>query len=273
MTGATEWQGRVGASWAREHARTDRSLAPVNAALVTRAGRVVSSPSQILDIGCGAGATSLALARHFSGAHILGIDLSADLVAAARARPDLPVLTDFRVADAGRWHDPAFRPDLLVSRHGVMFFDDPAAAFASLRDSAAPGAWFIFSCFRARADNHWASELAPMLPPVPPGDPHAPGPFAFADQDHVAGILRKAGWRAARAEPFDFPFVVGEGADPIADALDYFAAIGPAAPVLAALEGPYRTRLGEAISAVCAQHQEGGQVSFPAAAWIWSARA
>src|SRR3954451_17269514 len=161
MTEAYEWRGRVGEVWAEEWRRTDRSLAPVNAALAAAAAAEAAgldSP-RILDVGCGAAATSLALAEAIPGSEIIGIDLSQALVAAARERAVGRDNLGFEVADAARWTPSRAGVDLIVSRHGIMFFEDAVAAFAHLRTLAGPGARLVFSCFRARADNRWAAAL------------------------------------------------------------------------------------------------------------------
>jgi SAM-dependent methyltransferase len=269
----SEWAGRVGDVWAEEWRRTDRSLEPVNAALVEAAvARAAGLPApRILDIGCGAGATSLSLAHRLPGASITGIDLSDALLDVARSRAGDAPCCRFKQGDASRW---AGRTDfdLLVSRHGVMFFADPVAAFAHLRSLARPGGALVFSCFRSPDLNVWASGLAHLMPESP-GDPFAPGPFAFADHGHVADILARAGWREAAARPLDFAYVAGEGESAATDAADYFRRIGPVARALRELDEPRGARLQQGLDTFVREHLDGDRVVFPAAAWIWSAAA
>lgn len=271
MTNAADWQGAVGRNWAAEWQRTDRSLAELNAALVGRVAARARPDARILDIGCGAGATSLALAERLPRAEIVGIDLSEPLAAAAAAR-NHEACVRFEVCDATRWSGGEWRPDMLVSRHGVMFFDDPVAAFAHLGEVAAPGVQLVFSCFQARSANEWAVDV-PALLPVPPAPvpPYAPGPFAFAEPDHVRAILARAGWEDAVAEPVDFSFVAGAGENPVADAIAYFSRIGPAAPLIRNLEESERTVFFDRLSQLLCNRLANGTVSFHAAAWIWSA--
>lgn len=268
---SSEWTGRVGDVWAEEWRRTDRSFVPVDAELTRTAFACVADVEapQILDIGCGAGTTSLALARHLPDARIIGIDLSLALLDVARTRAqDMPQCR-FVQADASRWTgEAAF--DLLVSRHGVMFFADPVAAFTHLRGLARPGGRLVFSCFRAPSLNRWASGLASFMPPGD-SDPSAPGPFAFADEGRVRDILARAGWRAAGAQAVDYGYVAGEGDDPVADALGFFLRIGPVARAARELDDPGRARLLGGLDALVREYHEGNRVSLPAAAWIWSA--
>ncbi|MDE2399283.1 MAG: SAM-dependent methyltransferase, partial [Burkholderiales bacterium] len=161
------------------------------------------------------------------------------------------------------------------SRHGVMFFDDPPRAFAHLRACAAPGASLAFTCFRDRRLNPWASELTALLPAdlAAPADPHAPGPFAFADQAWTTGILEQAGWRDVRMEPLDFAYVAGMGDDPVGDAMAFLERIGPAAPALEQLKGtPAEAAVHARLTTWIRGYASDGLVAFPAAAWFVTAR-
>jgi SAM-dependent methyltransferase len=270
MTDTFEWQGRVGDTWATEWQRTDRSFGELQAILLDRIAGYGDRVARVLDIGCGAGATSLAVAERLPRAQILGIDLSSSLVAVANTRASGHPCR-FVVADASTWDDPAFRPDLLISRHGVMFFDDPVSAFAHLGAVSTPGARLIFSCFRSPAENAWATEIMALLPDAPASDPHAPGPFAFADRSRVEDILAKSGWKNASPEPVDIAYIAGAGEDPVADALDFFSRIGPAARIAQQLDDASKADFMADLDRVLRNHLYGGTVTFSAAAWIWTA--
>lgn len=275
MTDASEWQGRVGRKWADEWRRTDRSFSGLTERLLGHASG--KGLSRALDIGCGAGELSLAIARGHPQAQVIGIDISEDLLAAARERGRHLGNASFELGDAAVWHKDGYRPDRLVSRHGVMFFPDPVAAFAHLHGIAADGARLVFSCFRQPAENPWASGIAGLLPaalaptdPTAP-DPTAPGPFAFADAERVRAILSGAGWREIAFEPVDYAYIAGYGDDPVEDAVDYLLGIGPAARAAAGLEGAERTAFVDRLRGYLADHRSGKLVAFPAAAWIVSA--
>ena len=269
MTRAGEWQDAVGRSWAREWRRTDRSFAPLTAQLVAKV--IALSPQRIVDIGCGAGELSLEIGARLAHAQIRGIDLSSDLIAAAKARGAGCNNVAFEIADAGLWSDAGFVPDTLMSRHGVMFFDTPVAAFQSLARAAAPRARLVFSCFRERKINAWITEIASLLPEAPTTDPRAPGPFAFSDPDHVTTILRAAGWADIHFEAVDWQYVAGVGDDPVADAVDFFSHIGPLAPYLRSLDDAAQARFKIKVAALAKQNLVEGSVSFKAAAWIVTA--
>lgn len=267
MTGASEWQGTVGRSWASEWHRTDVSFSGLTPRLLQA---IAAEPAAaVVDIGCGAGELSMAVAQGRPAARVIGVDISADLITAARARSDCPNL-QFEVADASQWQ-PTTRPELYVSRHGVMFFSDPPAAFAHLAAIAAPGARMVFSCFRKAAENDWAAAIAGLLPrsDAPPPSPHAPGPFAFALPDHVLRCMR--GWRDIAFTPVDFRYIAGRGPDAVAEAMALFRRIGPAAAALRTLPETEREGVEQRLLDLVESRLDGEEVAFPAAAWLVSA--
>ena len=270
MTDANEWRGRVGSNWAAEWRRTDRSFGPLTEHLLERSREFTFR--SVADIGCGAGELSLALARSHPHVAVTGVDISPPLVEVARERGTNLANVTFEVADAAAWR-PETAPELLLSRHGVMFFDDPAAAFTHLASIAAPGATLMFSCFRDRAENPFYTEVARMLPnPEPPPPANAPGPFAFADRNRVQTLIEGAGWAEVAFEPFDFGMVAGAGEHPIDDAVDYFSMIGPAARAAAELSPDQRDRFFDRIRELARRNLHGNVVALRAATWIVTAR-
>ncbi len=270
-----EWRGRVGGSWAEEWARTDRSFGGLTdrliAAFVGALPEFSDSRQQaVLDIGCGAGETTLRLAAHRRDLAVTGLDLSPDLIAAAQARASGVAKVDFVTGDATAWRGATGYAGA-VSRHGVMFFDDPKPAFAHIRTLIAPGAPLVFTCFAARAKNLWSDLARDLLPPTPRIDPHAPGPFAFAEQDYVHDILTASGWRDAVCEPLDYHYVAGAGEAPVNDALAFFKRIGPVARQLAGLDQETRAAFLPTFRAMLADHEVDGEVRFAACAWLWRA--
>lgn len=269
MTTAMDWEESTGRAWAETWPQTDRAFAGLTQRLLERVG--LQPGESVLDIGCGAGELSLAVARARPRARVIGLDVSAHLVAAAQERTGARDWPQFVLGDAATWSQAGFSPDLLVSRHGVMFFDDPPAAFAHLHAQAAPEARLVFSCFRNPRDNRWASDLAELLG-QPPSDPLAPGPFAFADPQRVEGILAAGGWTGVDLEPVDFAYVAGMGDDPVSEALAFFGRIGPAARALQALAEAERETARERMREWLERHRSGDLVAFGAAAWIVTAQ-
>lgn len=267
-----EWQGRVGKSWAAEWQRTDRSFAALTSELLSRIADL--DFSTVLDIGCGAGELSVEVARTRADAEVLGLDISPDLIDVAKARgAGLDNLT-FDLADAASWRsEKGFRPDLLMSRHGVMFFSDPIGAFAHLRQQSARRARVLFSCFRHVSENPFFGSVGSLVEDaVPSPDPHAPGPFAFADAERVRGILSSAGWSDIELEPFDFRMIAGAGDDPVSDAVAYFSRIGPAARAISLMDDDVRASFKEKLFGFSQSHLAEGTVGLDAGVWIVSAK-
>ena len=270
MTDANEWRGRVGASWAAEWRRTDRSFTPLTEHLLKRTREFPFG--SVADIGCGAGELSLAIARGRPHVKVTGVDISPQLIETARERGAHLDNARFEVADAAEWH-PQTAPELLVSRHGVMFFDDPSAAFAHFAEIVAPGAGLMFSCFRDRGENPFFTEVARLLPnPEPPPPEGAPGPFAFADRAHVQALLEGAGWTQVAFEPFDFAMVAGAGDDPVGEAVEYFSVIGPAARAAADLDPEQHDFFFDRIRELARRNRHENIVALRAATWIVTAR-
>ena len=283
MTEAYDWTNRVGDIWASEWVRTDRSFAGLSRHLDPAVVAATSKDTRtIVDIGCGAGGTSLAIAHTIRTAvpraRIVGIDLSSRLIEIARSRvpaDDEPGRLVFTCGDVTAAIDDWAPVDLYMSRHGVMFFADPVASFAALARAAAPGATLIFSCFADRAANRWATETTATAggDDGASGAPvsTAPGPFAFADPGHVDAILTRAGWQTTSPHYVEFAYRAGEGSDPVADAVAYFRRIGPAASwIRDAPDDERAARIAHLVTA-CERYRVGDVVEFPAAAWIWTA--
>ncbi|WP_017668516.1 methyltransferase domain-containing protein [Sandarakinorhabdus sp. AAP62] len=268
------WNSKVGETWVLMQERMDLALTPVTTALLAAAA---PQPGElVLDIGCGAGETTLAIdAVVGEGGHAIGLDVSEPLLARARERAEaLLSEAEFIAADAATWAEESGF-DLILSRFGVMFFADPGAAFANLHGLAAPGGRLVFACWQPAARNLWATlpmtALAHLLPAMPPSDPHAPGPFAFADPARVATLLEAAGWQDLAFHSLPFEMMVGDGDDPIASAVQFNLRIGPAARAVrdAGIGDAAKPILAEALTAFL----QDGQVRLPGAIWLVTARA
>jgi SAM-dependent methyltransferase len=228
----------------------------------------------VLDIGCGGGTTALILRERVGpGGAVTGIDISEPNLALANARAHAGMAdVAFLKADAATYEfEPAF--DLAFSRFGVMFFDDPVAAFANLRKALVKTGRLVFVCWRTFKENDWSFEpyeaALDLLPPQEPTDPHAPGPFAFADDGRLGGILERAGYRGIRIKPLDTTVNMGATVD---DALTDALTIGPLARAAAELDEDARDKIRTCIAPVIAKHQTPYGIVAPAAVWLVTAK-
>ena len=275
MSNSFDWATRSGDAWAARWRDTDRGLSglapPLQAAIEAAAP---SGSFAAFDVGCGPGSTSLGLAQARPDANIVACDLSRALVEVARDRLRGFGQVEVVLGDAQQVALERAPFDLIYSRHGVMFFPDPFAAFADLRRAATDTGALVFSCFQDWTANPWASELASAAagrPLPPPG--REPSGFAFANPDYVRDILHSAGWSGAQAEPVRFAYVPGEGAHAVEQAMDFLCEIGPASGVVRELPEEQRKRAVQRMRSLIEAHFDGSRIEFEAAAWIWSASA
>lgn len=267
------WNGTAGRHWADRQESQDILLSQILTAALARAA--VGPGERVVDVGCGTGASSIALARLVGPTgRVLGVDVSEPMLSRARARlsPELPV--EFVQADATlhRFAPHAF--DLLFSRFGVMFFAEPARAFANLRGALRPGGRLAFACWQKPDANAWlmvplraAYEHVPKLPKLGPEDP---GPFSFADADRVRRVLGEAGFQSIALEPLalELDIAGGQGLDAaVAAALD----IGPTSRALEGQPPATRDAVAATLRRTLTPYQRGSQVPLAAAIWVVTA--
>lgn len=217
----------------------DTLMQPVLDRLLTESA--LKPGTRILDIGCGTGASTMAAARLVApDGHVTGADISDIMLALARERTDAAGLENVTYLEGDAQTFPlgeaAF--DTVISRFGVMFFDDPVAAFRNIAGAVRPGGRMVFLAWGALADNPWFAlprqAAVDVLGTPPPVDPHAPGPMAFSDKDYVAGILRDAGWRDVDIPDVSVELTPRGG---VSDVAAFATQVGPASRIIKDLGG------------------------------------
>jgi len=272
MSTKFDWATHSGDAWTRRWREIDSALSDLapklHAVLLEK-----TTAASFRDVGCGAGSTSQQFTHARPDATIVGCDLSPSLVQLAQDR--LAGLSSVRILLGDAQHvagrDGPF--DLIFSRHGVMFFEDPVAAFRRIRMAANPGASLVFSCFRDWQCNPWASELASAVADQSlPAPGKEAGGFAFADPAYVRQILESTGWSDCEARPTPFRYVAGRGHRAVEQAMDFLTEVGPASRILLTFSDEEREAAKERMRRVLERYQIGDTVEFPAAAWLWSAK-
>lgn len=260
------WNGASGNAWVDEQPLLDRMFAPFEAMLVEAA--TAHGATRVLDIGCGTGATTLAMARA-GDRRCTGVDISEPMIALARQRAEQEnARADFICADAAGYDFEPAGFDLVTSRFGVMFFADPIAAFANLRRAATVDAGMACIVWRSGEENPFmtAAEqaVAPLLPGLlPPRTSDEPGQFGFADRDRVSHILAESGWDGVDMRPVDVECAMTE-----ADHDRYSTRLGPLGRVFGTLEPELQARVRGAVHAAFAPYMRDGEVRFTAACWM-----
>jgi ubiquinone/menaquinone biosynthesis C-methylase UbiE len=268
------WNGLGGQHWTDRQPVQDVLLAPISQILIERSG--TKAGERIVDVGCGCGSTSIALAELVvPDGFVLGVDISTPMLARARelAPKDLPL--EFVLADATVYPFDPGSFDLVTSRFGVMFFADPVVSFANLRQALKASGRLAFACWREPRLNPWmmvplqaAYKHVPKLPQLGPEDP---GPFAFASEERVNRILREAGFAGIRMEPRDLTLdlAIGRGLDAaVQGALE----IGPASRALAEHPEDVRAAAMRSIREALMPFVRGESVPVGGAIWVVTAR-
>ena len=273
----TYWNEQAGPIWVRQQESLDRQIGPHGDRAIARLAP--ARGERVLDLGCGCGASSLELARRVApGGRVLGLDLSEPMLARARERAAAAGLANlaFAAADVQSASLEAGAFDAAFSRFGVMFFEDPVAAFRNVRSALRPGGRLVFACWRPVKENAWVlvpmAAAAPLLTlPAPPPE-GAPGPFAFGDAARVRGILEAAGFEAIAIDAVDLTMTPGGG--DLEEAADIFLQIGPLASALreANADAALCDRVRAAVRKALEPHRHDGQVELASAIWLVEAR-
>ncbi|QDE71784.1 MULTISPECIES: class I SAM-dependent methyltransferase [Myxococcus] len=269
---AALWNGPAGQAWVDSRDLLEGMFKPFEDLLVEAVQ--ARGARQVLDVGCGTGSTTLAVARRLGAqGHCVGIDISAPMLAAARARAEAEhVAASFIEANAEHHAFERGRFDMVISRFGVMFFDDAVQAFVNLRRSARENARLTFIAWRSPSENPFMTTAeraaAPLLPNMPARQPNAPGQFAFADGDRVHRILEQSGWRDIDIHPIDATCTLPERG-----LVQYVTRLGPLGRVLHEADERTRTHVIETVRAAFNPYVHGDEVRFTAACWRVEARA
>ena len=268
------WDEEEGEHWVAEAEHFDRMLAPygekVIAALSPEPGE------KILDVGCGNGALSLDVAARVGPqGHVLGLDLSGPMLTLAKQRAGERGLGNlsFEKSDVQVHEFGSADFDAVMSRFGVMFFDDPVTAFANLRSAVRPGGRMAFMCWQSPLENDWLMvpagtmlEVVPM-PELP--TPGSPGPFGLAQPDRTRSILGDAGWSGVELEPVEVQQWLGSDA---ASAIDFLSRTEIAKSFLGETDDETRDKVWQAVEVRLANYTTDDGVHLAGRTWLVTAR-
>jgi SAM-dependent methyltransferase len=264
------WNGPGGDRWVEHQARYDAMLDPLSAPLVELVDR--EPESVVLDVGCGCGSLSLSLAAGRRGdGMVTGVDISAPMLALARQRAAAGGIdhVEFVLGDAQSQVFDADRYDTVVSRFGVMFFDDPVQAFSNLASATRRDGRLRCVVWQTGLENEWVAvpfSIASRFIEIPPPD-DGPGPFALSDPDRVRRILSDAGWRLDEMDPFDGHLAVG-GPSTYDAAIDFAVDQGPMTRMLADADQATVDGVRAALTDELASFYDGDALRMGFAAWL-----
>lgn len=271
------WNGEATSSWVQDPDRYDHMLAPFTEQVLDTAE--LQPGERVVDIGCGSGAhTRAAATRVGPDGRATGVDISAPLIALGRQRAAEAGLdnVEFVEGDAQVDEIPGAPHDVVTSRFGVMFFEDPTAAFTNIRSATADAGGRLAAVVWQGLDaNEWAMipamAIIPILgmPEVP--QPGAPGPFAFADRDHLRTVLADAGWTGIDIEPTVGEVLVAGGGS-LDEAVAYYRDDAFGRALFAAGDDDQRVRATAALRATLEPHMTDEGLRLGSAAWLVTAR-
>jgi ubiquinone/menaquinone biosynthesis C-methylase UbiE len=266
------WNGLAGRAWIEMQGLLERVFKPFEELLVEAVSRAPGS--RALDVGCGTGGTTLAIARLLGEkGRSVGIDISDAMIAAAQSRSKRESTpASFICADAQRYAFERASFDRIISRFGVMFFDDPVRAFVNLRRAAANNAVLRFIAWRSAAENPFMTTAeraaAPLLPNLSARQLDAPGQFAFASDRWVYTILEESGWGEIDVRPIDIACTLPEK-----ELIPYLTRLGPVGRILQEADHRTRAQVIETVRPAFDPYIAGADVRFTAACWMVSAQA
>jgi SAM-dependent methyltransferase len=268
---ARYWNESGGRRWVANIEGVERMLSPLAERLLAHAAP--RAGQSVLDVGCGGGLTSKAFAEAVGvSGQVIGVDVSSQILDVARQRFAAMPNLRFEEGDAGSMPLTTARFDHITSRFGVMFFPDPVGAFAHLRPALKPAGRLSFICWRELKLNPWMAvpvrAAFEILPRPEPLAPNAPGPFAFADEAYLRGILEQTGFQALEIVAHDALLNLGS----LADAIQQMTRMGPAAQAFDEADEPTRAKVLHALEQAFAPSLRDGAVQLPSATWLVSAR-
>ena len=268
------WDGPGGQHWVAEAERYDRMTRSFGERIIEAAAP--GPGEQVLDVGCGNGAVALAVSALVApGGSVMGLDVSGPMLAYARRRAEQARIASvsFRQGDAQVYPLPRAGFDAVVSRFGVMFFDDPVAAFANIGRALRPGGRSAFTCWRDLIVNDWlmvpAGAALQCVPMPDLGQPGAPGPFSLADPERVHQVLRDAAFAQIALEEITRPMPMGSSAD---DVLAFMRGTEMAHVLMTGVDSGTAERAWAAVKAALQAHAEPGGITLAGTAWLVTAR-
>jgi ubiquinone/menaquinone biosynthesis C-methylase UbiE len=266
------WNGLLGERWALFQEALDARFRVFGTHALLRAA--LREGQRVLDVGCGCADLVLDAAEAVGSAgRVVGLDVSRPMLARAKervgARPNIALVEH----DAATFVADADAPfDVVLSRFGVMFFEDPRAAFSNLHRTLVADGTLAFVCWQPLTENPWAAiplrAMASEIPPAAPASKDAPGPFAFADPEKVRAILESAGFREVLITPATHPITLGGSLE---EALEFACRMGPSSRALRELDDPGQARAVALLREALASLAPG--FTLDGAVWIVSARA
>jgi SAM-dependent methyltransferase len=267
---AEAWNGYEGEHWAGNDDRYDAVNSGFNRFVLDAAA--IGERDRAVDIGCGNGQLTRLAARAARSGRAHGIDLSAPMLATARARAAEEGLDNvvFEQADAQVHPFSAGGFDVAISRFGIMFFADPVAAFANIGRALRREGRLAFVCMTGLEGTDLGTVFGAMAAHLPrPTGPDGTGPTSFADPARVRAVLGEAGFREITCTRVEAEQTWGRD---VADAAEFIRGWGPVRFQLRQVSPEAATRASDALTAALRPFAGPDGVRLRGTAWLVAAR-
>jgi len=260
------WNEKSGPKWAKLDDSMNERFSILTEELFSRAD--INENDRVLDIGCGGGQTSFKASQlvGYSG-QVLGADISETLLSLARSKFSNTSNLDFSLCDAQNHEFQSNEFDKIISRFGVMFFEDPVEAFRNIYRSLKVNGSLNFVCWSDMIENEFFTEGADIitnhtqinLPPLT----REPGPFAFREKSYIEEILSLSGFKNIKIDKVKTTILTKDSAEQAAEIL---MNIGPRAKMLsqASLSDEAMHKIREQIEELCKTRLNSGEISYAA---------
>ncbi|NKB37569.1 MAG: methyltransferase domain-containing protein [Gammaproteobacteria bacterium] len=265
------WNEEGGSKWVENIDLVETMMVPMSDELLNAIA--AKSGEQVLDVGCGGGVTSMKLAQQVGEeGKVIGVDVSEPILSVARDRAAGIANIEFEHSDATSAKLGKERFDIITSRFGVMFFDDPVIAFSNMHGSLKPEGRLVFMCWRGIEENPWLGATAKAAfdivgAPAEKPDPKAPGPFSLGDSVHLQNILQTSGFHSVNLTATDKTMPMGS----LDNALGFLMKMGPVAEAIKEASVEQKELVTSAVSEVLSSFNSNKGLMVPGATWIVTA--
>ena len=268
------WSGKGGDYWVVKQNEMDTMLNPLGEKALAKLD--LKADSNVLDVGCGCGATTLEIAKKVTNGMVTGLDISVPMLDQAKSQSSVEGISnvEFRVFDVQADQLDNEEYDNVYSRFGVMFFEDPYEAFKNIYASMKNGGKLSFVCWQDPALNPWQSLSLQVIKeyldmPSPP--PRSPGPFAFQEKDYVQDILEQSGFSKINFDNNQEEITMFSGKT-LQDASEDYLAINPVVTeMLKDSPDDLKIKIVESLKEAFGEFYMGDGLLFPSATWIVTA--
>ena len=269
------WSGKGGEYWVVKQNQMDIMLNPLGEKALAKLN--LKADSNVLDVGCGCGATTLEIAKKVSNGIVTGLDISIPMLDQAKSQSSIQGISnvDFRVFDVQVDQLDNEEYDNVYSRFGVMFFENPYEAFKNIYASLKNEGKLSFVCWQNPALNPWQSLSLKVIKeyldmPSPP--PRSPGPFAFQEKDYVQDILEQSGLSKINFDDNLEEITMFSGKNFQDSSEDYLAINAVVTEMLKDSPDNLKIEIVESLKEAFAEFYTGDGLLFPSATWVVTAK-